>query len=92
MTKFFEDGLNAQELRDKFLELCKVHHPDHGGRAEDFMALRKEYQERAKHAPPADLCPECKGSGRVDIVRGFYKVTKMCHTCRGTGRIQNAKL
>ena len=43
MTQFFKGVKTAEELKKAFRELAKKHHPDCGGDAEIFKALRAEY-------------------------------------------------
>jgi molecular chaperone DnaJ len=32
-------------------------------------------------------CPECGGSGSVDVNEGFFQIARTCPRCRGAGRI-----
>ena len=31
-------------------------------------------------------CPACKGTGRVQTAKGFFKIAQTCHECGGTGK------
>lgn len=31
-------------------------------------------------------CPSCKGTGKVQTSKGFFKIAQTCHECGGTGR------
>jgi hypothetical protein len=41
--KYFADGLTIEECRKQFRELCLQLHPDKGGKHEDFIAMKNEY-------------------------------------------------
>lgn len=34
-----------------------------------------------------ETCPDCHGSGNINLTRGFMSITQTCPTCNGTGRI-----
>ena len=40
---------NNEDLKKQFRDLCKKLHPDHGGNAEDFKAMMKEYEDIKIH-------------------------------------------
>lgn len=74
------------EVRARFLELAKIHHPDHGGQAEAFQALKLAHDEALAFAELPKPCPVCKGT-KVEVVKnGFTKLKKMCSACRGSGQ------
>lgn len=31
-------------------------------------------------------CPQCKGTGRIQTSKGFFKIAQTCHECGGTGK------
>ncbi|MGE1024447.1 molecular chaperone DnaJ [Bacillus sp. GMs2/2] len=41
--KFFQSVTSIEELKKQYKKLAKKHHPDLGGKHEDFIALKKEY-------------------------------------------------
>ena len=34
-----------------------------------------------------ETCPDCQGSGNINLNRGFMSITQTCPTCRGSGHI-----
>lgn len=42
-----------------------------------------------KNGEPAPVCPDCRGSGRVRMQKGFFVVEQACPKCRGTGHVVN---
>jgi len=34
-----------------------------------------------------DTCPDCRGTGNINLSRGFMSITQTCPTCRGAGHI-----
>jgi hypothetical protein len=38
-------GANAHEVKSAYRELIKLHHPDAGGRQEDFAAIQQAYED-----------------------------------------------
>jgi curved DNA-binding protein CbpA len=45
---FFQDCANVQEIKIRFRELAKIHHPDHGGNEETMKTLNSQYHEALK--------------------------------------------
>jgi curved DNA-binding protein CbpA len=45
---WFQDCRTADQLKTKYRELAKVHHPDVGGKAETFKAISEELDYRLK--------------------------------------------
>lgn len=43
--KYFNDFMNIEELRTKFREFCLELHPDKGGKHEDFIEMKAEYDK-----------------------------------------------
>jgi curved DNA-binding protein CbpA len=48
MTNPFLHLTKPEEVKKEFRRLCFLHHPDHGGKAEDFRALNSQYLERLR--------------------------------------------
>jgi hypothetical protein len=44
----FEGEAEAGEVKRRFRELAKVHHPDRGGKHEDFVAISGAYVQALK--------------------------------------------
>lgn len=34
-----------------------------------------------------ETCPDCRGSGNINLTRGFMSITQTCPTCHGSGKI-----
>lgn len=45
MRKFFNGIDNCDDLKAKYRELCKKFHPDNGGCAADFVAMKEEFRQ-----------------------------------------------
>lgn len=43
--KYFENVNTIEELKSRFFKLAKELHPDNGGNATDFSAMRSEYEK-----------------------------------------------
>ena len=43
--KYFTDVNTIEELKSRFFKLAKELHPDNGGSAEEFSAMRTEYEK-----------------------------------------------
>lgn len=64
------------EIRRRFLELAMVHHPDRGGRVEDFTRVNEAY--RVARSRP---CPKCKGERVIITQEGFGSRSAPCPAC-----------
>jgi DnaJ-class molecular chaperone len=71
------------EVKQRWLELAQVHHPDKGGDAQKFDELRAAYERAMAIAlTNADLpCPTCKGTTRVTHMHGFNRIDMPCPDC-----------
>ena len=43
--KYFENANTVEELKSRFFKLAKELHPDNGGNAAEFSAMRSEYEK-----------------------------------------------
>ena len=73
------------EVKARWRALAIQHHPDHGGDADDFNALRAAYAE-AYNAALLTPCPQCLGSGERRVPGGFHTLTLPCDVCAGSGK------
>jgi hypothetical protein len=40
---YFSEFNNKEEARERYVELIKEHHPDHGGNQDIFIEIRRQY-------------------------------------------------
>ncbi len=73
------------EVKAKYKDLVKAHHPDLGGNAVQFQAVQNAYKRVVDHMRAAN-CPECRGRGKVLRARGFSSMHETCRDCQGSGR------
>jgi DnaJ-class molecular chaperone len=74
------------ELKAKYRELTKQHHPDMaGGNAVQFQAVQNAYKKVVDHMRAAN-CEDCRGRGKVLRARGFSSMHETCKACGGSGR------
>lgn len=73
------------EVKARWRELCRVHHPDRGGNAVEFHELRQAYQQATALALAPKACQPCQGTGKVGRARGFASLQLSCPACGGTG-------
>jgi DnaJ-domain-containing protein 1 len=52
-TMGFRSMPQSQELRQRYIELVKMHHPDKGGQNQDFQKIQTAYEKIAK------ICASC---------------------------------
>ena len=78
------DSATKKDVRSRWLELCKIHHPDVGGDSVEFVACQKAYDEAFNLAleEVVEKCWSCQGTGRVKVARGFCSVFIACNACK----------
>lgn len=69
-------GATGAEIRDAYRRLAQQHHPDKGGDAEMFQAVKKAFE-----ALRNVTCNECGGTGHIKTRRGYFVDTKPCPRC-----------
>lgn len=72
------------EVNTAFREKAKADHPDAGGTAEAFMALRQAHKRAAAWAMRPRPCEACRGTGWLRRPGSFE--SKKCKSCKGTGK------
>ena len=82
------DDASAVEIKTRWRQLAKLHHPDHGGDGEVFNKLREAYNKAYKQAMKPKRCPECNGTKRIFTNHGFATTSLTCQTCKGTGEVR----
>lgn len=93
MDPFAQLGLTSNaslaELKARYLELAKQHHPDAGGTTEGFQQLKEAYQEALGFLSQPITCPSCLGKGKLPLSQtGFYILWETCQVCRGEGVVR----
>lgn len=81
-------GATVGDLKARFRDLALIHHPDRGGNAENFVALRDAYNRllaKLGQPPELQICAECSGAGVVVVHQGFAAIRMRCGACDGTG-------
>lgn len=48
--RYFDDCVDADQIKGRYIRLAKTLHPDSGGNAEDFQAMKEQYEQlKDKH-------------------------------------------
>ncbi|MGG1571631.1 molecular chaperone DnaJ [Fictibacillus sp. NRS-1165] len=74
--RYFKNIETLEELKKAYRKLCKVHHPDAGGKHEDFVAMRAEYErilEGFKSGRKASGASAQEMDQFADIIDGLMK-------------------
>lgn len=89
------EGLTSKALGEAYKELVRIHHPDAGGEAEDFIKLQQAKGDLVKwldglsqggsasmsSSSPVSGCERCGGKGYIRVTRGFSSTTIKCLRC-----------
>lgn len=74
------------EVKTRWRELAKVHHPDReGGNAVEFDTCRRAYLIALEEVMKPKRCVECNGTGKTVTSRGIHSIAMRCNECHGTG-------
>jgi DnaJ-class molecular chaperone len=74
-------------VKEHFRIIALQVHPDVGGDQETFDAVRGAYKRLLMESEQSfSRCPDCAGTGHVDLRTGFYCVKQSCARCCGTGK------
>lgn len=89
--------LTEENVKQAFRSKSKTAHPDAGGSDAAFANVDRAkciLLEFLKRSPDPiveykrENCPNCAGSGRIRIRRGFGVLTIVCGRCKGSGDAQ----
>lgn len=75
---------SPQEIKDRFRTRAFDTHPDRGGDAAAFSALRAAHAVALAHAN-TQSCKLCDGSGKEAIHTGWTVYRIKCTGCKGNG-------
>ena len=78
-------GASADDIERAWRQLRSQHHPDRGGNAATFNAVKRAYEQALAESNEPKPCPSCGGTGKRVTTRGFYVLTQSCLPCGGTG-------
>lgn len=83
---------SAEQVRKRYLELAKVHHPDAGGSPEAFNRLREAYEAALENVGVAKReddgpCATCGGTRKMTKTFGFQTVELACPACLQRGEV-----
>lgn len=73
------------QVKARWRELARKHHPDLGGDALEFARVGEQY-EAALRELEVRRCGACGGEGTVPSTMGFFTARLLCPTCHGAGR------
>jgi len=91
MSGWFSSIDDVVSLKEEYRRLSKKLHPDAGGDAEEFGAMKDEFQARLKMLTSDKpvlrnpRCRVCEGRGRITITNGFNSYMLKCSACKGFG-------
>lgn len=64
--KWFAGVKNLSELKARYKDLAKKHHPDIGGNSQNMAEINAEYDDLLKSLPTEERGKQTKGTGNVD--------------------------
>ena len=76
------------EVKQRWRELCRVHHPDRGGNVVEFNTYRRAYLAAYEAASAPVPCPDCGGTGQVRYTSSWSSIFMPCLTCGGSGFLE----
>jgi DnaJ-class molecular chaperone len=79
------DTASASEVRIRWKALAQRLHPDRGGDAQAFMAMKENYETALAVAQSPRTCQACHGLGYTTVARGFNAINMPCRWCGGAG-------
>lgn len=74
------EDATVEQVKVAWRGLARVHHPDAGGKVEDFERYRAAFTEAVGEAERRP-CPECHGTGKVPHTVGFSTIHVPCSRC-----------
>lgn len=78
---------SVDAVKQAWRRVAARHHPDRGGDAATFAQLRQAYEQALLAVSQPLACPDCRGTGRVNLLQGWVATTLLCQTCDGRGTI-----
>ena len=81
------DDATVAEITARWRELAAAHHPDRGGAGVEFARYRAAYVGAKEIASMPVKCPDCYGTGKARVTRGFATTFLHCNTCGGKGEV-----
>lgn len=74
------DGATIEEVKAAYRKLARIAHPDNGGDLLAFCQLNTHYLDAAREVTSRP-CPDCGGSKKVIVKKGFSTFTTICQRC-----------
>ena len=78
-------GATLEEIKTRWRELAKIHHPDCGGDPVEFYKYHQAYNLAVSQASQSIKCIRCNGTGMITLTGGFHSLNLMCIFCGGRG-------
>lgn len=83
-----DPGASSAAVTAAYRDGARTAHPDAGGDAAAFAALREAYGAALRDALDREaICAGCKGLGYRWARAGFYAAKEPCAACGGRGRV-----
>lgn len=89
-TLGLEKPATLSDVKARWRELAKIHHPDVGGDPAQFEVYLLAYRAALAQSTAPVRCKECGGTGKILICGGFSSVKMVCTVCGGTGETRNS--
>ena len=83
------DTASPDDVKRRWRELAREHHPDRGGTAEAFYHWNRLTERAAIEAEASLTCTNCNGTGRWSpkATVSFARAVFFCPPCKGTGKV-----
>lgn len=85
------ENATPTEVKARWRQLAKEHHPDAGGTDEEFNKVRAQYEKAYAESIRPSKCTNCDGTGKVAKQNGFHMIRQRCKVCSGRGRIMHSE-